>query len=157
MEDDAEGSDGLNDIGSGVEESVSPLSAFASAQRSLVSIDFSAIQAAQKALQQSPGLAALVEAQQAIAANFAKSIEVEAFYCAHLDGTVPHEASHCAVDGVRPSLVGLQRCDAKTVHPYRRNSAHGDRTARRVVTVWCRGGSQCFAGVPASLGRAPPL
>jgi adenine-specific DNA-methyltransferase len=38
-----------------------------------------------------------------------------------------------------------------------RNSAHGDRTARRVVTVWCRGGSQCFAGVPASLGRAPPL
>ena len=33
----------------------------------------------------------------------------------------------------------------------------GDRTARRVVTVWCRGGSQCFAGVPASFGKAPPL
>jgi hypothetical protein len=83
MEDDAEGSDGLNDIGSGVEESVSPLSAFASAQRSLVSIDFSAIQAAQKALQQSPGLAALVEAQQAIAANFAKSIDFAAVAEAH--------------------------------------------------------------------------
>jgi hypothetical protein len=56
-----------------------------------------------------------------------------------------HEASHCAVDGVRPSLVGLQRCDAKTfIRP--------DATAP-TGTGQHAGSSQCGVGEDLNASR----
>lgn len=54
---------------------VPSLDAFAAIQRSLASIDFSAIQAAQRAIEQASGLQKMIEAQNAIAGNFARTID----------------------------------------------------------------------------------
>lgn len=51
------------------------LEAFASIQRSLAGIDFSAVRAAQRAIEQSGPFKQIVEAQNAIAKNFARSID----------------------------------------------------------------------------------
>ena len=69
--------DDLNDGESKGASRLHELSAFASLQRSLAAIDFSAIQAAQRALGGS-GLAQLAETQQAIARSFANSVDFSA-------------------------------------------------------------------------------
>ncbi|MGE0881343.1 MAG: hypothetical protein AB7L13_24420 [Acidimicrobiia bacterium] len=53
----------------------SSLDAFASIQRSLAGVDFSAIRAAQRAVEQSGALRKFLEAQSAVVENFARSID----------------------------------------------------------------------------------
>lgn len=54
--------------------SIPSLDAFAAIQRSLASFDFSAIQAAQRAFEQPGAFKKIIEAQEVIAKNFARSI-----------------------------------------------------------------------------------
>ncbi|MDP9419521.1 MAG: hypothetical protein M3P53_05135 [Actinomycetota bacterium] len=75
--------------------SVPSLDAFAAIQRSLASIDFSAIQAAQRAFEQAGAFKKVIEAQEAIAKNFARSIDFSGIAAAHqeiVDAGVPAQA-----------------------------------------------------------------
>ena len=68
-------------------------------------------------------------------------IEVEAFQRAHLDGTVLHEVSRSAVDGIQgagsdwPPLVRLHDGDAQSVDVDRRGIAHRDWTTSGVDAI----------------------
>lgn len=63
--------------------SIPSLDAFATIQRSLVSIDFSAVQAAQRAFGQGGAFKKIIEAQEEIATNFARSIDFSAIATTH--------------------------------------------------------------------------
>lgn len=63
--------------------SVPSLDAFAAIQRTLASIDFSAIQAAQRAFEQAGAFPKIIEAQEAIARNFARSIDFSGIAATH--------------------------------------------------------------------------
>jgi len=63
--------------------SVPSLGAFAAIQRNLASIDFSAIRAAQHALEQGGVFQKIVEAQEEIAKNFARSIDFSGIAATH--------------------------------------------------------------------------
>lgn len=84
MDDDPEGPDEPEDEGKDEAPSAGPLAdsaampsldAFASIQRSLAGVDFAAIRAAQRAVEQSGAFKQILEAQNAIAKNFARSID----------------------------------------------------------------------------------
>ncbi len=62
---------------------VPSLEAFAAAQRSLASFDFSAIQAAQRALERADSFKTIIETQEAIAKNFARSIDFSSIAVTH--------------------------------------------------------------------------
>lgn len=62
---------------------VPSLDAFAAIQRSLASIDFSAIQAAQRTFEQAGAFKRIIEAQEAIAKNFARSIDFSRIAATH--------------------------------------------------------------------------
>jgi hypothetical protein len=59
------------------------LDAFAAIQRSLASIDFSAVQAAQRAFEQADAFKKIIETQEAIAKNFAGSIDFSGIASTH--------------------------------------------------------------------------
>ncbi len=86
---DKQDEEGTSDQGEPVESdsvfrsSVPSLDAFASIQRSLASIDFSAIQAAQRALEQAGAFKKIIEAQETIAKNFARSIDFSGIAATH--------------------------------------------------------------------------
>lgn len=63
--------------------SVPSLDAFAAIQRNLASIDFSAIRAAQRALEQGGVFQKIVEAQEEITKNFARSIDFSGIAATH--------------------------------------------------------------------------
>lgn len=63
--------------------SVPSLEAFAAIQRNLASIDFSAIRAAQRALERGGVFQKIVEAQEEIAKNFARSIDFSGIAATH--------------------------------------------------------------------------
>jgi hypothetical protein len=63
--------------------SIPSLDAFAAIQRSLASIDFSAIQAAQRAVEQAGVFKKVIEVQEAIAGNFARSIDFSGIAATH--------------------------------------------------------------------------
>jgi hypothetical protein len=75
-EDGDEGEDERPETGARVDRADAPsLDAFASIQRSLAGIDFSAIRAAQRAIEQSGAFKQILDAQNTIAKNFARSID----------------------------------------------------------------------------------
>lgn len=63
--------------------SVPSLDAFAAIQRSLASIDFSAVRAAQRAVEEAGAFKKIIEVQDAIAKNFARSIDFSRIAATH--------------------------------------------------------------------------
>lgn len=84
-----ENEEGVSDPGEPVEAgtvfrgSVPSLDAFAGIHPSLASIDFTAIQAAQRAFEQAGAFKKIIEAQEAIAKDFARSIDFSGLAATH--------------------------------------------------------------------------
>jgi hypothetical protein len=128
--------------------SLPSLDAFAAIQRSLASIDFSAIEAAQRAIEQTGAFAKIIEAQEAIAKNFARSIDFSGIAATHkaiADAGVAAQAmtaQHQWAESLAKSLdfAALNRAVASSaaLDEWARTSAAFNESLRKQTELFAR-------------------
>jgi hypothetical protein len=134
--------------GSVFRASIPSLDAFAAIQRSLASIDFSAVQAAQRAFEHTGALKKIIEAQEAIAKDFARSIDFSGIAATHkaiVDAGLAMQAVGAQkqwADSLAKSLdfAALNRAvsSSAALHEWTRTSAAFNESLRTQTELFAR-------------------
>lgn len=151
---DEENEEGASDEGEPAEhgqvfrESVPSLDAFAAIQRSLASIDFSAIQTALRAFAQAGAFEQIIEAQEAIAENFARSIDfsgIAATYKAIVDAgaagqamTAQQQWAESLANSIDFSALNRAVSSSAALDEWARTSAAFNESLRKQTELFAR-------------------